>query len=155
MFPFLGDIQPPETVVKAMHSQVSADRQKRALILESEGERQSAINRAEGHKQATILASEADKMEKINMAEGEAGAILRKAEATALSIEAVAQKLKEMAESGQGAVNLMIAERYMDAFGRIAKEGNTLLLPANMGDPAGMISQASTIFQQLQKKQMK
>lgn len=134
-----------------MHSQVSADRQKRALILESEGERQSAINRAEGHKQATILASEADRLEKINQAEGEAGAILRKAEATARSIEAVAEKLKSTESSGEGAINLMIAERYMDAFGKIAKEGNTLLLPANMGDPAGVITQAMTIFQTLQK----
>ena len=134
-----------------MHSQVSADRQKRALILESEGERQSAINRAEGHKQATILASEADRLEKINQAEGEAGAILRKAEATARSIEAVAEKLKSTESSGEVAINLMIAERYMDAFGKIAKEGNTLLLPANMGDPAGVITQAMTIFQTLQK----
>ena len=152
---FLGDIQPPETVVKAMHSQVSADRQKRALILESEGERQSAINRAEGHKQATILASEADRLEKINLAEGEAGAILRKAGATALSIEAVAKKLKEFENSAQGAVNLMIAERYMDAFGKIAKEGNTLLLPANMSDPAGIITQATSIFQTLQNNNLK
>lgn len=148
---FLGDIQPPETVVKAMHSQVSADRQKRALILESEGERQSAINRAEGHKQSTILASEADKLEKINQADGEAGAILRKAEATALSIEVVAERLKKHEDSAQGAVNLMIAERYMEAFGKIAKEGNTLLLPTNMSDPAGIITQATSIFRTLQK----
>ena len=138
-----------------MHSQVSADRQKRALILESEGERQSAINRAEGHKQATILASEADRSEKINQADGEAGAILRRAEATALSIEAVAMKLKELDHFAQGAVNLMIAERYMDAFGKIAKEGNTLLLPANIGDPAAMITQATSIFQTLQKNSTK
>ena len=135
-----------------MHSQVSADRQKRALILESEGERQYAINRAEGHKQAAILASEADRLEKINQAEGEAGAILRKAEATALSIEAVAVKLKEFDQSAQGAVNLMIAEKYMEAFGKIAKEGNTLLLPSNMGDPAAIITQATSIFQTLQKR---
>jgi regulator of protease activity HflC (stomatin/prohibitin superfamily) len=155
LFFIIGDIQPPETVVKAMHSQVSADRQKRALILESEGERQSAINRAEGHKQATILASEADKLEKINIADGEASAILRKAEATALSIEAVAQKLSLLEASGQGAVNLMVAERYMDAFGKIAKEGNTLLLPANVGDPAGVITQAMSIFQTIQKSNNK
>lgn len=152
LYILIGDIQPPETVVKAMHSQVSADRQKRALILESEGERQSAINRAEGHKQATILASEADRLEKINKAEGEAGAILKKAEATAQSIEAVAEKLKRLEHSAEGAVNLMIAEKYMEAFGKIAKEGNTLLLPTNMADPAGIITQATSIFQTLQKR---
>lgn len=133
-----------------MHSQVSADRQKRALILESEGERQSAINRAEGHKQSTILASEADRLEKINRAEGEAEAILRKASATAKSIEAVAETLGRMDKS-EGAVGLMIAERYMEAFGKIAKEGNTLLLPAGMGDPAGMITQAMSIYKTLNK----
>lgn len=145
---FVGDIQPPETVVKAMHSQVSADRQKRALILESEGERQSAINRAEGHKQSTILASEAEKLEKINRAEGEAEAILKRAQATALSIESVAQSLQKL-EKSENAVSLMIAEKYMDAFGKIAKEGNTLLLPSNMGDPASVISQAMSVYKTL------
>lgn len=131
-----------------MHSQVSADRQKRALILESEGERQSAINRAEGHKQSTILASEADKLEKINRAEGEAEAIFKRAQATAQSIEAVSEALQKL-EKSEGAVSLMIAEKYMDAFGKIAKEGNTLLLPANMSDPASVISQAMSVYKSL------
>ena len=131
-----------------MHSQVSADRQKRALILESEGERQSAINRAEGHKQSTILASEADKLEKINRAEGEAEAIFKRAQATAQSIEAVSEALQKLDKS-EGAVSLMIAEKYMDAFAKIAKEGNTLLLPSNLGDPASIISQALSVYKSL------
>lgn len=134
-----------------MHSQVSADRQKRALILESEGDRQSAINRAEGHKQSTILASEADRLEKINRADGEAEAIMRRAQATAQSISTVAEALKR-GESSGGAVSLMIAEKYMDAFAKIGKEGTTLLLPANMGDPASVIAQAMSVYKTIQPK---
>jgi len=143
-------VQPPESVVKAMHSQVSADRQKRALILESEGERQSAINRAEGQRQATILASEADRLEKINRADGDAEAILRRARATALSIEAVAAALQGT-EMSSGAVSLMVAEKYLDAFAGLAKEGNTLLLPANMAEPASVIAQAMSLYKTIQK----
>jgi regulator of protease activity HflC (stomatin/prohibitin superfamily) len=134
-----------------MHSQVSADRQKRALILESEGERQSAINKAEGQKQATILASEADRLEKINQAEGQAEAILRRAQATARSIEAVASSLKGP-EAASGAVSLMIAEKYMEAFAALAKEGNTLLLPTGMSEPASVISQAMSLYKTIQKQ---
>ena len=133
-----------------MHSQVSADRQKRALILESEGERQSAINRAEGQKQATILASEADRLEKINRAEGEAEAILRRAQATARSIDAVAVALAGR-DMSTGAVSLMVAEKYLDAFAALAKQGTTLLLPANAADPASVITQAMALYRALPK----
>lgn len=139
----IRDIQPPELVVKAMHSQVSAERQKRALILESEGARQSAINKAEGEKQATILASEADKLEKINRALGEAEAQLARAQAQAKAIEMVGQAIRD---NGEPAVSLMIAEKYVEAFGKLAKESNTLLLPAQTGDPSAMIATALSIF---------
>lgn len=144
----IRDIQPPELVVKAMHSQVSAERQKRASILESEGLRQSAINRAEGDKQATILASEADKMEKINRANGEAEALLARSQASAKSIEMISKSIQE---HGDSAVSLMIAEKYMEAFAGIAKQSTTLMLPASTSDPAGLIAQAMAVFKNVSK----
>jgi regulator of protease activity HflC (stomatin/prohibitin superfamily) len=143
----IRDIQPPESVVKAMHSQVSAERQKRALILESEGARQSAINRAEGDKQATILASEADRQDKINKAVGEAEAVLQKARANAAAIALLGSAIRE--SNGPDAVSLMVAERYLDAFRGLAKEANTLLLPTNVADPAAMIASSLGIYRQL------
>lgn len=139
----IRDIQPPESVVKAMHSQVSAERQKRAFILESEGLRQSAINRAEGEKQATILASEADKTEKINRALGEAEALLARSQASARSIELISESIRS---HGDSAVSLMVAEKYMDAFAALAKQSTTLMLPTSASDPANMISQALAVF---------
>lgn len=142
----IRDIQPPESVVKAMHSQVSAERQKRAFILESEGLRQSAINKAEGEKQATILASEADKLEKINKALGEAEALLARSQASAKSIEMISESIKQ---HGDSAVTLMVAEKYLEAFHAIAKQSTTLMLPANTADPAGVISQAMAVFKSI------
>lgn len=139
----LGDIQPPELVVKAMHSQVSAERQKRAQILESEGVRQSAINVAEGRKQSEILASEACRQEKINAAEGEAQAVLVKAHASAESIRMISDAIEE---KGTAAVSMIVAEKYIRAFEKLAQESNTLLLPTNVGDPAGIITQAMSIY---------
>lgn len=134
----LGDIQPPESVVKAMHSQVSAERQKRALILESEGSRQSSINVAEGQKQSAILASEGDRQEKINRAQGDAEALLARARASAVAIETIGKVIRQ---TGEEAVQLMVAEKYLEAFGRLAKEGTTILLPSSVNDPAGVITQ--------------
>lgn len=142
----IRDIQPPESVVKAMHSQVSAERQKRALILESEGSRQSAINVAEGQKQSRILASEGLKAEKINQAVGEAEAIVAKANATAVSIEAISQAI---ASHGQSAVSLMVAEKYIEAFSQIAQKSTTMLLPSNTSDPASLVAQAMSIFKKV------
>lgn len=144
----IRDIQPPESVVKAMHSQVSAERQKRALILESEGSRQSAINVAEGAKQATILASEADRQEKINRAVGEAEAIAARARASAESIAVIGQAI---ASHGSHPVSLMVAEKWIEAFGKLAKESNTLLLPSAASDPASIISQAMSIYRQIDR----
>lgn len=146
----IRDIQPPESVVKAMHSQVSAERQKRASILESEGLRQAAINRAEGEKQATILASEADKTEKINMALGEAEALLARSQASAKSIQLISQSIKE---NGDDAVSMLIAEKYMDAFSGLARQSTTLMLPAATGDPASLIAQALSVFKSVSGRQ--
>ncbi|RKP25496.1 hypothetical protein SYNPS1DRAFT_22549 [Syncephalis pseudoplumigaleata] len=147
----IRDIHPPVNVVESMHSQVSAERSKRAQILESEGSRQAAINVAEGHKQATILASEADKAEQINRASGEAEAILLRARAVARGIEEVARAIKET-PGGRDAVSLTVAEKYVDAFGQIAQKGTTVVVPANTSNISGMVAQALTIYDTINKK---
>ena len=126
-----------------MHQQVSAERTKRAQILESEGARQAAINVAEGRKQATILASEAEKAEKINMAAGEAEAILLRAKASAEGIERVARAIES--NHGNDAVSMTVAEKYVEAFGKMAKEGTTMIVPASTNDAASMVTQVSDI----------
>src|SRR5579859_5266997 len=122
-----------------MHRQVSAERSKRAEILESEGQRQSASNIAEGQKQSTILASEAIRAENINRASGEAEAILLRAKATAEGLKVVANAIQS--EGGQAAVGMGVAEKYVEAFGKLAKEGSTVVVPAGLGDMGGMIAQ--------------
>lgn len=124
-----------------MHQQVSAERTKRAQILESEGARQAAINVAEGNKQSTILASEADKAEQINKAAGEAEAILLKAQASAESIVKIAQAIEN--KNGSDAVSMTVAEKYVEAFGRMAKEGTTLIVPTAANDAASMVTQVN------------
>ena len=142
----IRDIHAPEGVVAAMHRQVTAERSKRAEILDSEGQRQSAINIAEGRKQSVILASEALKSEQINMASGEAEAILVRATATARGIDAVAGSLQGGGESARGAVGLSVAEKYVEAFGRLAKEGTAVVVPGNVGDMGGMIASAMAVY---------
>ncbi|KAF8469106.1 hypothetical protein BDZ91DRAFT_847896 [Kalaharituber pfeilii] len=149
----IRDIHAPEPVLQAMHRQVSAERSKRAEILESEGQRQSAINIAEGKKQSVILASEALKAEQINSAAGEAEAILLKAKATAAGIEAVARAIRENKEAAQGAVSLSVAEKYVEAFGKLAKETNTVVIPAQLGELGGMISGALSIYGKVSETQ--
>ncbi|KAH3688674.1 hypothetical protein WICPIJ_000365 [Wickerhamomyces pijperi] len=141
----IKDIHPPSNVLEAMHRQVSAERSKRAEILESEGQRQSAINIAEGQKTSQILASEAQKAQSINEANGEAEAILLKAKATAEGIRAVAKAINET-PGGTDAVSLQVAEKYVDAFGKIAKEGNSVVVPANLGDMGSLISGGLGIY---------
>ncbi|KAK4147387.1 stomatin-like protein 2, mitochondrial [Dichotomopilus funicola] len=142
----IRDIHAPRPVVDAMHRQVTAERSKRAEILDSEGQRQSAINIAEGQKQSAILASEAVRAEKINAAAGEAEAILLRARATAAGIEAVARSIADGRDAAQGAVSLSVAEKYVDAFGKLAKEGTAVVVPGNVGDIGGMIATALSVY---------
>ncbi|KAJ3027506.1 UNVERIFIED_CONTAM: hypothetical protein HDU68_003694 [Siphonaria sp. JEL0065] len=130
----IRDVHPPENVVSSMHQQVSAERRKRAEILESEGQRQAAINVAEGRKQSLILESEAEKATQINLAEGEAESIKLKAIASAQAIVEVSNAIKTHGSSAHDAISLSIAEQYISSFGKIAKEGTTVVVPSNVGD---------------------
>ena len=141
----IKNINPPQDVLSAMEKQMRAEREKRAVVLQSEGERDAQVNQAEGEKRRVILESEAAKQQQINEAEGEAAAILRVAEATAEGLRKVADAL--LSEGGDKAMQLRIAEDYLERFGALAKEGNTLILPANLTDMASMIGAATTIFQ--------
>ncbi|CAD0018543.1 unnamed protein product [Aureobasidium pullulans] len=149
----IRDIHAPPGVVEAMHRQVTAERSKRAEILESEGQRQSAINIAEGRKQSVILASEALRAEQINMATGESEAILLKAKATAAGIDAVANSIASGKESAQGAVSLSVAEKYVEAFGKLAKEGTSVVVPGNVGDIGSMIATAMGVYGKVNESQ--
>ncbi|EDU40388.1 Stomatin family protein [Pyrenophora tritici-repentis] len=151
----IRDIHAPEPVVEAMHRQVTAERSKRAEILESEGQRQSAINIAEGKKQSVILASEALRAEQINMASGEAEAILLKATATANGIDAVARAIAQGEGAAQNAISLSVAEKYVDAFGNLAKEGTSIVVPGNVGDISSMIASAMAVYGNVNASQAK
>lgn len=149
----IRDIHAPEGVVAAMHRQVTAERSKRAEILDSEGQRQSAINIAEGRKQSVILASEALRAEQINRAAGEAEAIQLRADATARGIEAVAKAIQEGEQHAHSAVGLSVAEKYVDAFSKLAKEGTSVVVPGNVGDLGGMVANAMAIYGQISQSQ--
>lgn len=141
------DILPPESVKKAMEAQMTAEREKRAAIAKSEGDRQSTINRAEGERQDAILKSEGEKQKRINEAEGQAREILAVAEASAEGIRLIAKQLQ--IDGGQGAANLRVAEQYISEFGNLAKTSNTLVIPNNVGDLAGMVTTAMTAFDKM------
>ncbi|NXK00831.1 STML2 protein, partial [Corythaixoides concolor] len=148
----IKDIHVPPRVKESMQMQVEAERRKRATVLESEGTRESAINVAEGQKQAQILASEAEKAEQINKAAGrEANAMLVKARAKAEAIQLLAAALAQ--QHGSAAASLSVAEQYVNAFSKLAKDSNTLLLPANTGDVTNMVAQALGIYTTLTKPQ--
>ncbi|ROT43761.1 SPFH domain/Band 7 family protein [Sodiomyces alkalinus F11] len=149
----IRDIHAPAGVVEAMHRQVTAERSKRAEILDSEGQRQSAINIAEGRKQSVILASEALKAEKINRAAGEAEAILLRARATASGIDAVARSIAAGEDAAQSAVSLSVAEKYVDAFSNLAKESTAVVVPGNVGDIGGMIATGLGVFGKVSEAQ--
>lgn len=146
----IRDIRLPQRVNEAMQMQVEAERKKRAAILESEGVREAAINVAEGKKRSRILASEAEKTEQINNAQGEASAILAKADARARSLKVVAESL--LKKKGTNAASLLIAEQYVNAFSKLAKTGNTLILPSNTNDVSSMVAQALTIYNNISPK---
>jgi regulator of protease activity HflC (stomatin/prohibitin superfamily) len=146
----IKDITPPTNVRQAMELQVAAERQKRAEVLDSEGKRQAQINVAEGQKQEVVLTSEASKIDQINRAQGEAEAILAVAKATAEGIETVAESIEK--SGGEKAVALRLGEQYITAFGELAKEGNTILLPAKTGDMGSMVAQAMSVFKTIQNQ---
>ena len=146
----IKNISPPQSVLKAMELQMAAERQKRAIILESEGKRQQQINVAEGRKQEMVLQSEGALTDQVNRAKGEAEAILAVAEATAKGIELVAEAIRH--EGGADAVSLRIAEQYVAAFRELAKETTTLLLPANASDAGSMVAQALAVFDTVKQR---
>jgi len=140
----IKSLTPPEAILRAMQAQITAEREKRALIAKSEGQRQQEINIADGAKQAKVLQSEGDKTAAINKAQGEALALTTVAEATANAVRQVASAIG--AEGGMLAANLKVAEKYVDAFGNLAKTGNTLIVPANLTDVSTFVSTAMTVL---------
>jgi regulator of protease activity HflC (stomatin/prohibitin superfamily) len=142
----IKNITPPKGVLDAMEKQMRAEREKRAVILTSEGERDAAINQAEGEKQQVIKASEAKKQQQINEAEGAAAAILAIAQATAEGLRKVAETIQ--VPGGQEAVQLRVAEQYITKFGELAKTTNTLILPASVSDVGSMIAVAMNALRQ-------
>ena len=144
----IKDLTPPKEILHAMQQQITAEREKRALIAASEGRKQEQINIATGQREAAIQRSEGEKQAAINNAQGEAAAVLAIAEATAQAIRQVAAAIRE--PGGNDAVNLKVAERYVDAFGNLAKTNNSLIIPANLSDVGGLIASAMTIVKSQQ-----
>ena len=140
----LKSLTPPESILRAMQAQITAEREKRAVIAKSEGLRQEQINLSDGQRQGAILASEGEKQAAINKAQGEAAALIAVAEATASAVRQVAGALE--APGGMLAANLKVAEKYIEQFGNLAKAGNTLILPANLADAGGFVAAAMTVL---------
>jgi regulator of protease activity HflC (stomatin/prohibitin superfamily) len=141
----IRNITPPADVLQAMEKQMRAEREKRAVVLTSEGERDAKINQAEGEKQRVIKESEASRQQQINEAQGQAEAILAVANATAEGLERIARALSQ--PGGDQAMRLRVAEEYIAQFGMLAKAGNTLVVPANLSDVSGMIALATQVVQ--------
>lgn len=138
------NITPPQSIKDAMEKQMRAEREKRAMIAESEGEKQSKINVAEGEKQELIKRSEGEKQKRINEAQGRAAEIMEVSNATANGIRAIADSINT--ENGMNAVNLRIAEQYLNEFGKLASENNTMIIPTNLSDIAGIVASASSVL---------
>ncbi len=141
----IKSLTPPESILRAMQAQITAEREKRAVIATSEGKRQQEINIADGQRQAAILESEGQKQAQINKAAGEAGAIELVANANANAVRAVATAMQM--PGGMEAANLKVAQQYVDAFANIAKVGNTLIIPSNISDVAGVVASAMTVLE--------
>jgi len=144
------NISPPQSIKDAMEKQMRAEREKRAIIAESEGAKQAKINVAEGDKQALIKNSEGEMQKRINEAAGRASEIEQLAKATSNGLRAISSAISE--ENGLNAVNLRIAEQYLLAFANIAKTTNTLILPSNLSDIAGVIATATSVFNETKDK---
>lgn len=138
------NISPPQSIKDAMEKQMRAEREKRALIAESEGDKQAKINRAEGDKQETIARSEGEKQRRINEATGRASEIELVAAATAKGIREIAISINE--EGGMNAVNLRVAEQYLTEFGKLAKVNNSMIVPADLSDVAGIVSSITSVL---------
>ena len=145
----IKDLTPPKEILHAMQAQITAEREKRALIAASEGRKQEQINIAVGQKEASIAKSEGNKIADINQAQGEAAAILAKAEANAEAIRKIAAAIES--QGGLQAVNLKVAEQYVAAFAEIAKAGNTIVVPQNLSDIAGLVTAATSVLKAAQK----
>jgi len=148
----IKSITPPESILRAMQAQITAEREKRALIAKSEGERQQAINVADGKRQAAILESEGEKQSEINRAQGEATALRLIADANAAAVRAVAEAISD--KGGMDAANLKVAQEYVAAFANLAKTSNTLILPASAGDVAGIVATAMTVLDKTKQAQV-
>ena len=139
----IKDLTPPKEILHAMQAQITAEREKRALIAASEGRKQEQINIASGGREAAIQKSEGERQAAINQAQGQASAILAVAEANSQAIQKIAAAIQS--NGGMEAVNLKVAEQYVNAFGNLAKQGTTLIVPGNMSDMSSMIASALTI----------
>ena len=143
----IKNITPPRTIRDAMEKQMRAEREKRAMIAESEGERQAKINRAEGERQEAIALSEGERMRKINEAEGKAKEILLVAEAQATGIAKVAEAIS--GKGGVESVNMQLAQQYLAQFGNLAKTNNTMIIPSNLADVAGVIKSCASVIKEV------
>ncbi|MEI7945591.1 MAG: stomatin-like protein [bacterium] len=143
----IKNITPPQTIRDAMEKQMRAEREKRALIAESEGDRQAKINRAEGDKQEAIAKSEGEKMKRINEAEGRSQEILLVAQAQATGIERVATAIST--KGGSEAVNMQLAQQYLNEFGKMAKVNNTMIIPSDLANVAGILKTATSIVKEV------
>ncbi len=144
------NITPPQSIKDAMEKQMRAEREKRATIAESEGQKQAKINVAEGDKQELIARSEGEKQKRINEAIGKASEIEAIAVATANGLRQIADAIQT--QGGIDAVNLRVAEQYLQEFGKLAKQNNTMIIPSNMGDIAGVIATATSVFDRSKKQ---
>jgi regulator of protease activity HflC (stomatin/prohibitin superfamily) len=147
----IKSLTPPEAILRSMQQQITAEREKRALIAKSEGERQQEINVADGEKQAAVLRSEGEKQAAINRAQGEATALRVIAEANAAAVRAVGEAISE--KGGMDAANLKVAQEYVAAFSELAKQSNTVIVPANAADVASLITTAMTVLDKTRQTQ--
>lgn len=145
----IKDLTPPKEILHAMQAQITAEREKRALIAASEGRRQEQINIASGEREAAIARSEGEKQAAINRAQGQAASILAIAEASAAALRQTASAIRE--PGGADAVNLKVAEQYVNAFAQLAKTNNSIIIPANMSDIGGLIAGAMQVVKSQQK----